>query len=104
QFYHKKIRIVLLKVENVLNIRAPKGIDALGIISHHTNVLVNGSEFFGDYVLGEVGVLKFIHHDVFEPLLVFVEDIGMVPEQDIGIEQQVVKIHGGRFEKPLLVN
>src|SRR5690606_33850275 len=98
QLHHEKIRIILFKVQDVLDVCAPESIDALGIIPNHTNDLMDCSQFFGDNVLGKVGILKLIHHDIFELLLVLVEDIRMISEQHVGIEQQVVKVHSGGFK------
>ena len=44
-----------------------------------------------------VGVLIFIHQDVAEPVLVLGQHLGKVAEQNICVQQQVVKIHGARL-------
>ena len=49
----------------------------------------------GNYqVLGIICVLVFIDQDIAEHLLVFFQDIGEIPEKDIGIKEKVVEIHG----------
>ena len=46
-----------------------------------------------DDVLGIVGILILIDQDVFELLLVTGRHIGTIPQQDVGLQQQVVEIH-----------
>ena len=86
--------VVLFEVQNVLNIRASKGVNALRIVPNHANVFVDGAQLLDDQILGEVGVLVFVHEDVPEPVLVFVQEVGEVPQQDIHLVQEIVKIHG----------
>jgi hypothetical protein len=70
-----------------LNIRSAKSIDTLGIVTYHADVLVYCRQFFGDQVLGNVGILKLVYHHVFEALLVLVEYFEMIPEEHVGIEE-----------------
>ena len=87
------LRVVFFEVEDVLDVGAAKGVDALGIVSHHTDILMHGAQLLDDEVLGEVGVLVLVHQDVAEAVLVFVEQIGEVPKQHIHLVQQVVEVH-----------
>ena len=75
----------------------------MGIITHDADVLVHSSQLFGNQVLGNVGVLKLVYHHVFEALLVLVEHFEVVTKKDVGVEEQVVKVHGPGLEKALLV-
>ena len=50
-----------------------------------------------DHVLGKVGVLILIYKDIVEALLIFLQDVGVVAKQYIGIHQQVVKVHRIRY-------
>ncbi|EMR02736.1 hypothetical protein ADICEAN_02153 [Cesiribacter andamanensis AMV16] len=94
QLYDAQVRKVLLKVEDVLDIGAPEGVNALGIIAHYADVAVYRGQFFGNEVLHHVGILKLIHQNVAEAVLVLVQHIGMVPEQHGSIKEQVIKVHG----------
>ncbi len=87
QLHYKQVRIVFLEIQDVLNIRTAKGINTLGIVTHHADVLVYCCQFFGDQVLGNVGILKLVHHDVFEALLVLVEYFEVIAEEYVGIEE-----------------
>lgn len=46
-----------------------------------------------DDVLRIIGILILIDQDVFELLLVAGRHIGTIPQQNIGLQQQVVEIH-----------
>ena len=85
--------VVALEIQDVFDVGPPKGIDTLGIVADHTNILVNSRQLPGNEILGYVGILKFIDHDVLKLVLVFVENIHMIAKQHVGIEQQIVEIH-----------
>ena len=69
-------------------------IDALGIIAHHTHLLVLVGELEHDAVLGIVGVLILVHQHIAELRGILQTDVGMVLEQEEGMHQQVVEVHG----------
>ena len=56
-----------------------------------------------DQVLGEVRILILIHQYIPEEVPVFLQDGRMIPEQDIGLQQQVVEIHRSRLQATALV-
>src|SRR5690606_16952879 len=94
QFEYFQVGVILLKIQDVLDIRPPEGVNALCIVPHHADVLVNRCQTLDNQVLREIGVLVLVHHNVPEFMLVLMKGLGMVPEQDVGFEQQVVEIHG----------
>ena len=94
-------RKVLFKVQDVLDVGTAKGVDALGIIAHHTDVLVYICQSFDDGILQEVGILELVYEHVFETVLVFVQHIGMVFQQLVGLQQQIIEIHGTGTEASL---
>ena len=59
---------------------------------------VLGSKLLDDEMLGTVGVLILIDQHIAEILLVEFKHIGMVAEEDVGIDQQVVEVHGSCLE------
>ncbi len=91
EFLH--LRVIVLEIEDVLDIGAAKTVDALRIIAHHADVLMAGGQFLYNQVLGVVGVLILIHHDMAETFLIFEQRFGKIPEKHVGVEQQVVEIH-----------
>ena len=60
------LRIVLLEIEDILDLGTAEGIYGLRVIAHHTKVLMGLAELFQYEILGEVGVLVLIDHDVLE--------------------------------------
>ena len=92
------LRKVFLEVQNVLNRRTAKGVDRLGIVAHHADVprarIVDRTvgfpvveHLFDDGVLQGVRILKLIHEDVAELLLVLFADLLVVLQQFVQAEQ-----------------
>ena len=98
------LRVVALEVEDVLYVGSAEGVDALCVVAHHADVLVSGSQFLDDEILRIVRVLVLVNHDVAEPLLVFEQHVGEVPQQHVHVEQQVVEVHGVAVVQPLVVH
>ena len=103
QFELDRFRVVVLEIQYVLDIGPPETVDALGIVAYHADVLVSGGQFLYDEVLGIVGVLVLVHHDILESLLVFEQDFREIAEEHIGVEQQIVKVHDRSLFHPVAV-
>ena len=88
------VGVVVLEVEDVLDVGAAEGIDALGVVAYHADVLEQRRDAFHDEVLSVVGVLVLVDEDELESVLVFVEHIGVVAQEDVGEIQDVVEVHG----------
>ena len=88
------IGIVVFEFENIFDSCAPEGIDALGIITDNTKIMVDCCKLFDNQVLRVVGILVFINKNVAETLLINSQRIWKIAEKDIGIHQKIVKIHG----------
>ena len=87
------VRIVLLEVKDVLDVRATPGIDGLVVVTHDHEVAVARRQQVGDRVLDVVGVLILVHADLAEAVLVALQDLGVPGEQLEGLDQQVVEVH-----------
>ena len=87
------VRVVLLKAEDVADIGVAPGIDGLVRVPHHADVLVRAGEQLGQPVLGDIGVLKLVHHQVPVTPLVLLSHIFVFLEQLHRPHQQVVKVH-----------
>ena len=98
------VRVVAFEVEYVLDVRPPERVNALGVIAHHTDVLKARSKSLHNDVLRVIGVLVLIHQDVAKAILVFGKHFRKAPEQLIGLEQQIVKIHGSCPETPVAIS
>ena len=59
---------------------------------------IGRSQLRNDAVLGKVGVLILVDEDITEAGSVFLADVFVVAEQEVGVKQQVVEVHGiGHF-------
>ena len=54
-------------------------------------------------MLGKVSVLILVDQHVAEKFLIMVEQVGIVAQQDVGIVEQIVKIHGSCSEATVAV-
>ena len=104
------VRVVLLEVRNIADIRAAEGVDGLVGVTHHGQLgrghgvrvgaavsrclRVGADQFTHQLVLGVVGVLVLVHEDVAELAAVVVRDFGELLEQKDGAANQVVKVEG----------
>ena len=104
------VRVVLLEVRNITDIRATEGVDGLVGVTHHGQLgrghgvrvgatvsrclRVGADQFTHQLVLGVVGVLVLVHEDVAELAAVVVRDFGELLEQEDGAANQVVKVEG----------
>ena len=83
----------ILKVEDVVDIGTPEGIDALGIIAHNAYVLVLLRQLVDNPLLHRIGVLILVNENELEALCIFPADILVLAEERIGHREQVVEIH-----------
>ena len=88
------VRVVLLEVQDVLDVGATPGVDGLVVVADDHEVSELGGQQVGDGVLDVVGVLVLVDADLEEAVLVALEDARVLGEQLVGLDQQVVKVHG----------
>ena len=104
------VRVVLLEVRNIADIRAAEGVDGLVGVTDHGQLggghgirvgaavsrclRVGADQFTHQLVLGVVGVLVLVHEDVAELAAVVVRDFGELLQQEDGAANQVVKVEG----------
>ena len=104
QPHHAGVWEILLEFQDVSYIGAPPSVDALVVIAAYTDVAVLLGHK-GDYlILKTVGVLILIHQDVAETVLVVFQHLGHIQEHPVGVEQQVVEVHGVVFPELFLVS
>ncbi len=72
-------------------------------ITDHKDILIKGSKLSDQRVLGEIGILEFIHQHMTEALGVFVAHGRIVFEQARGVHEQIVEIDGVAGDEPLLI-
>ena len=95
---------VLLEMQNVLDGGPPELVDALVVVAHHAQVAAALGQQTDKPVLGVVGVLVLVHHQVAETVLVVLQHVGAGLEQAHGVDDEVVKVHGVGIGQAALVD
>ena len=90
----KSIRIIPLEIQDVPDIGPAESIDALGIISHHTDIFVPTGQHLHDEILRVIGILVLINQQVPEALLIPGKYVGEFAQEFVGPDEQIVEIHG----------
>ena len=103
QAKHLGPREILLEIEDVLDLGTAEAIDGLGVVPHHANVPVTGSQFFEDDVLGHVGILVLIHQNVAEAAGNGLQGLRTAFKEDIQVQEDIVKIHDAGLAAQLAV-
>ncbi len=85
---------ILLELEDVADVGAAPGVDALVLVAHHADVLVLAAEQLHQLVLGAVGVLVFVDEEIAVAAVVTLAHFGRDLEQPHGLEQEVVEVEG----------
>ncbi len=85
---------VAFEFQDIFDLRAAPRIDRLVVVADAGDVLALLREQAEPEILDAVGVLIFVHHDVFESLLIVLEHVAMGLQDDQHVEQQVAKIAG----------
>ena len=81
-----------LEALQVADVRAAPRVDRLVGVAYYAQVAVKLADLPGDGILGDVGVLKLVDHEVYVALLVAPCDLRHVPEQGVDLDQQVVEV------------
>ncbi len=103
QLDYLSIPEILLKFQDISDVRTSPLVDALVIVAYHAYVIMRLSQHLYESILDLVGILIFVHHYVSEPALIFQQHSFIFLKKLHGIEKQVVKVHGIVFLQCLLV-
>ena len=95
--------VVLAEAVDVAEVGAPPAVDRLVGIAHGKEVVLRRRQPGEQGVLGRVCVLELVHQDVLVLLLVALEHVGALVEEQHGVHQQVVEVHGVVGLQELLV-
>ena len=94
QLHHARLGVIALEFQDVAQIGATPRVNGLVVVAHHHDVAMSRGQKLRDGVLGAVGVLVLVHHDVAEPLLIGGPHIFVVLQQQVAVQQHVVEVHG----------
>ena len=89
---HIGIRIDLLKIQNIPDIRSAEFVNRLIVVSHDAEISGACCQHPHNFELRLVGILVLIHHDVAEPVLVIPKNILSGRKQLHRLHQKIVKI------------
>ena len=103
KLHHPGVRPGLFKGQDILKIRAPKAIDALVVIPHHTDVSIPLREEMDELELNIIGILVFVHQDIAESLLIKGEDLGILSEELHRFQKKIIKVKRIIPAKTLLI-
>ncbi len=90
---HLRAGITLGKFEDVREVRAAPGVNALRVVAHHRDVVVARGQQVNQIALELVRVLILVHEDELEAALVMFAHLGVVLKELEPEREQVVKIH-----------
>ena len=94
---------VLFELEDVADVGAAPGVDALILVADGADVFVLAGEELHELVLRAVGVLVLVDQYILIAALVALADFAGGFEQAHGFEEQVVEVHGVVFAQLVLV-
>ena len=93
EFDDDRLRVILLEIEDISEIRTTPPIDRLIGVAGDADVAIARSEEIAHAVLDEVGVLVLVDKNMLELLLVALEQIGVFFQEAQRQKQQIVEIH-----------
>ena len=85
--------IILLEREDVLDLGPAERIDRLRVVAHDADLRVGLRQPADDRILRIVGVLVLVDQNISELLLVAGQHVGAVPQQDVGLQKQIIEVH-----------
>ena len=96
-------RILVAELQDIVDVRPPERVDTLRIVAHDADTAARFAKFLDNQMLGEVCILILVHQDILEALAIFRQHVGMVAEEDVCLEEQIVEVHGPRLQAAVLV-
>ena len=94
QLHRGALGVVLLELQDVADVGATPAVNGLVVVAHHHDVAVLLGQKARDLVLRVVGVLVLVDHDVAEAQLIGLEHVGVVLQQQVRVQQQIVEVEG----------
>ena len=94
---------ILFEFQNVANVGAAPGVDALVLVAHRAHVLVFAGQQLHQLVLRAVGVLVLVDEQIAVAALVALAHLARSLEHAHGLEQQIVEVHGIVLDQLVLV-
>ena len=87
-----RIAELVLKRKDVFNRRAAEFINTLVIIANDTKILALGCQQADQHILGMVGILILVHHQVPPTILVIFQHLGALLEKRNSLDDDIIKV------------
>ena len=94
---------VLLEAEDVADVGVAPRVDRLVGVTDDAEVAVFTRQLLGDLVLGDVGVLELVDHDVDVPVAVALGNVGVLAQERMGLEDEVVEVEGRGLREEVFI-
>ncbi len=89
------------ELQDVAEVRAAEGVDALGVVAHHRQVAVLRRAELDDLALQQAGILILVDQHVLEAIGELTGHGGVLGQQDLEEEQQIVVVDQPQLELAL---
>ena len=93
----------LAQLAQVVDVGAPPAIDRLVVVTHRKDVAAGLHKGAQQLILHRVGILVFVDQDVFEALLVLLQNLAVGLQDLEHVEQQIAEIDRVQRFQPLLI-
>ena len=93
-----------VELQDIPYVRPSPAVDTLVVVAHHENVAPFACQKFDQSKLYLVGVLKFVHVNIAEFILIIASYVLVFTQQKFAFYQQVVEVHSVVFFQNFLVS
>ena len=94
---------ILLEPQDIGHLRAAPAVDRLIVIADHADILARLRYQPQPEILHGIGVLIFVHHDIFEAALIALQHILVRLQNHQIVQQQIAEIAGVERFQPILI-
>ena len=94
QLDHCGVGIILLKVENIADVRTAPAVDALVVVADYADVAAAVRQNLHQRILGEIGVLVLVYMHIAESIAVAFQNRRMIGKQLQRPHKEIVEIKG----------
>ena len=101
--HHMRSGKILFKPQDIAHFGAAPAVDRLIVIAHAADVFMRPRQKPQPQILRHIGVLVFVHEDIFEPTLILPQHVVVGLKNCHHMQEQIAKIHGVQLQQALLI-